>query len=122
MPVITLENKVMPYKTQKIPFNDPFLDKRSKLIPCQKEMIVKLSKEGWSQRKLAERFNVSRRLIQFIIDPKKLEECYQKRVERGGSKKYYIKEKHTEAIRNHRRYKHKSLKESIKFKEDTKKP
>lgn len=104
----------MPYKTQEIPFNDPFLDKRCKLIPCQVEMIRKLSQVGWSQRQLAQRFNVSRRLIQFTIDPKKREENYQKRVESGGSTQYYNREKHAESIRNHRRRKHEILKETVK--------
>lgn len=104
----------MPYITDQIKLNDPFLDKRTKLIPCQKEMIVRLHQEGWSQRKLAERFNVSRRMIQFVIDPQKMEKNYQKRLENGGSPKYYNREKHTMSIRKHRRYKYDALKESIK--------
>jgi phage pi2 protein 07 len=100
----------MPYKTQEVKYDDPFLDKRCKLLPCQKEMVLHYRKEGWSQRELARHFNVSRRLIQFILDPEKLEKNYQVRIENGGSKQYYDKEKHTEAIRNHRRRKHKILK------------
>lgn len=103
----------MPYKTNTIPFDDPFLDRRTKLIPCQREMIVRLNEEGWSQRQLAARFKVSKRLIQFVLDPEKQEKNYQKRIEKGGSKQYYNKEKHTECIRNHRRYKHEILKDIL---------
>jgi hypothetical protein len=104
----------MPYKIEKIKINDPFLDRRIKLIPCQIEMINLLHGQGWSQRKLASRFKVSRRLITFILFPEKREKNYQKRVLKGGSMQYYNKEKHTIAIRETRQYKHKILKNDIK--------
>lgn len=96
----------MPYKTDKIAINDPFLDKRTKLLPCQKEMISFWRKRGFSQRQLARMFNVSRRLITFVIDPDKHEANLAKREERGGSSIYYKKGPHTKSIREHRRYKH----------------
>lgn len=105
----------MPYKTEKIRFDCPFFDKRSKLLPCQKEMIVYYSKRGYSQRKLAAMFNVSRRLITFIIDPQKLKKNYEARLELGGSKIYYKGgPEWAEAVRNHRRRKHSILKSTIK--------
>lgn len=109
----------MPYKSQKIRFNDPFLDKRCKLIPCQVEMVKKLHEEGWSQRQLATRFNVSRRLIVFTVYPERRVKNYQKRVERGGSKQYYEPEKWPEIVRNHRRRKHQILKNTIHEKKNT---
>ncbi len=104
----------MPYKTEKIPYDDPFLEKMSKLLPCQKEMIHHYRNEGWSQRQLAAHFNVSRRQIQFILDPKKQEANYQKRLEKGGSKQYYDKEYNTKSVRESRNKKHKILKNTIK--------
>lgn len=104
----------MPYLTEKIKYEDPFLDKRCKLLPCQKEMVLYYRKEGWSQRKLASHFNVSRRLIQFILDPEKQKLNLQQRFENGGSKQYYNKEKHTAAIRETRRRKQEILKETTK--------
>ena len=101
----------MPYKTEKIRYDCPFLDKRSKLLPCQKEMVVYYHQRGYSQRKLAAMFNVSRRLITFIIDPDKLKKNKEVRRDRGGSKIYYKGgEAWAETVRNHRRRKHSILK------------
>lgn len=81
-------------------------DKRIKLAEDDKEEIKKLYKQGiLSQRKLAEMFNVSRRTIQFVLDPEKLKENYRKRVERGKDGRYYQKEKHTEYMRQYRKKK-----------------
>jgi hypothetical protein len=44
-------------------------------------------------------FNVSRRLIQFILHPSKHQANLEARKERGGSKIYYKREKHTKAIK-----------------------
>ena len=99
----------MPFKTDKISLDDSFLKRSAKLLPCQKEMVIYWHNRGLSQRKLAALFNVSRRLITFIIDPAKHTDNLERRRERGGSKQYYNKDKHTEAIRNHRRYKYNLL-------------
>lgn len=95
----------MPYKyetqKEKIPRE---LDKRIKLTPEQRQEI----KEQYthkSQRQLAKEYQVSRRLIQFIGDPKKKQKDLLRREERGGSKKYYDKEKQREYIKKHRRRK-----------------
>jgi transposase len=104
----------MPYKTDKLAYNCPFLDNRSKLLPCQKEMVVWYKEnEGMSQRKLAAKFNVSRRTIQFILDPEKLSKNKQRRAERGGSKAYYDKEKHKQSMKKHRRLKYTTLNEIV---------
>ncbi len=96
----------MPYKFEteklKIP---PTYDKRRKLNDIDKEDIRSLSRNGYSQRQLAKLYNVSRRLIQFIIDPRKLEENIERRKERGGSAQYYDTDSNTTYIRKHRRYK-----------------
>ena len=67
----------MPYKTERVKLDSAFIDKRVKLLPCQKEMVVYWTKQGLSQRQLAKMFNVSRRLITFIQDPKKKEKDLQ---------------------------------------------
>ncbi len=97
----------MPYKFEsnkkKIDIKD---DKIVKLKDCTKRLICELYKTGeYSQRKLALEFNVSRRLIQFIICPDKLKQNLDAREKRGGSSIYYNKDKHTKAMKNHRDYK-----------------
>lgn len=99
----------MPYKTEKKKLNSQFMDKRVKLLDCQKEMVVYWTDQGMSQRNLSKMFGVSRRTIQFIQSPKKLEENKQRRAERGGSKAYYDKDKHKEYMKKHRRRKHEIL-------------
>lgn len=101
----------MPYKTDSEKLDSPFLKRSVKLLPCQKEMINFWSKVmGYSQRQLAKMFNVSRRTIQFTIDPLKLKANIERRNERGGTKQYYNKDYHNSAMKDHRKYKHKTLK------------
>lgn len=99
----------MPSKTDIIALNDPFLKRNCKLIPCQKEMVKHWYNNGTSITQLAKNFRVSKRLIQFILFPERKDKNYANRVLKGGSKVYYIKEKHTKAIREHRQYKKKIL-------------
>ena len=95
----------MPYKSEKIKIQQTEFDRRIKLSPNDKIRIKQYHKEGWSQRALAREFNVSRRLIQFIVFPEKHEENLRRRKESGGSNQYYSKEKQREYVKNHRRYK-----------------
>jgi hypothetical protein len=104
----------MPYKTEKLKLDSPFLDKRVKLLPCQKEMILYWTKEGLSQRKIAAMFKVSRRLITFIQDPKKKEKDLENRAARGGSMAYYKGgEEWNETMKKHRRRKNELLKHLV---------
>jgi hypothetical protein len=103
----------MPFKTDKLTIDDAFLKKSAKLLPCQKEMVVYWHNRGSSQRKLALMFNVSRRLIQFILDPSKHQANLEARKQRGGSKIYYKRDKHTKAVKEHRKYKNQLLKCTI---------
>lgn len=100
----------MPYSTEKLAIDNPFMDRRVKLIPCQREMVLYWHREGLSQRKLAAMFHVSRRTIQFIIDPEKLQKNKERREERGGWEQYYDREKNNDYQKTHRRYKHQILK------------
>ena len=97
----------MPYKHTelKIPRN---IDKRVKLTYEQREEI-RQNKLGLSQRALAMEYNVSRRTIQFILDPSKLEENLKRRAERGGSSKYYDKELHKGYMKTYRQRKQKLM-------------
>jgi transposase len=104
----------MPYKTEKLKLDSPFLDKRVKLLPCQREMVLYWTQQGLSQRKIAAMFKVSRRLITFIQDPKKKERDLENRAARGGSKVYYKGGKEwNEAMKRHRTRKHNLLKDLI---------
>ena len=97
-----------------------FLRKNVKLLTCQKERMCRLHATGdYSQRKLAQMFSVSRRLVQFTIDPEKHKANLEARAKRGGSKQYYDKEQHNADMKKHRAYKYKTLKD-IKNKEDGK--
>jgi len=95
----------MPRKTDGMKIGDSFFKRSSKLLPCQKEMVVYWHDRGHSTRKLASMFNVSRRLIQFIIDPEKHKANLERRRETGGSSQYYDREYHTKKIKEHRDYK-----------------
>ena len=76
-------------------------DRRIKLTQEDRKEIRE-NKSNLSQRALAEYYGVSRRTIQFTQDPKKIEQNKLRRAERGGSKIYYDKEKHTERMNQHR--------------------
>ena len=96
-------------QSRKLP---PELDKRRVLSEEHKEKISSLYKTGtFSQRQLAQEYGVSRRLIQFIIDPEKLKRQKELFRERRKDGRYYDREKHTKAIRELRRKKAKLYKE-----------
>lgn len=92
----------MPYKSEythkKIPRR---YDKRVKLSLEDREEIKRQYKNS-SQRKLAKAWGVSRRLIQFILDPDKKKRDLELRKLRGGSMAYYDREKQVEASRKTR--------------------
>lgn len=112
----------MPYKFE----SDKMLipkkhDKRRKLSDEDKTDIKQLYKRGgYSQRQLARLYNVSRRTIQFIIDPNKHIENLERRKERGGSAIYYDKNSQRQYMKTHRDYK-KSLFDSGLLQENKKK-
>ena len=102
----------MPYKAEKAGHIKPEDDKRVKLTGEQREEIRELYKlPDYSQRRLAGQFGVSRRLIQFIVDPAKEEAAKQGYAERQKDGRYYDKDKHAESVREHRHHKHKLYQE-----------
>jgi hypothetical protein len=97
----------MPYKHETTHLLlPPSLDRRRKLTEEQKAQIVASS---LSQRKLAAEFGVSRRLIQFLLNPAKLLVYRQRRAERGGWRPYYDRNDHASAVRDTRRYRQKNF-------------
>jgi DeoR/GlpR family transcriptional regulator of sugar metabolism len=96
----------MPRKSDTIPINNEFLDRRVKLTQDDKNLIVWLREEEQiSYQKLANRFGVSKKSIIFICRPELKAKDLENRKKRGGSKIYYNREKHTIQIREHRNYK-----------------
>ena len=96
----------MPYKFEKIPINNEKLDKRVKHTKEQKVEIKEMYETGnYSYRILAEMFKVSKRTIQFIVKPEKLEENKKAFAERQKDGRYYDKEKHRGYMKNHRDHK-----------------
>lgn len=59
----------MPLKIDKIKLAGTQFDGRAKLSEEQRQAIRILAREGYSQRKLAAMFGVSKRLVQSIISP-----------------------------------------------------
>lgn len=105
----------MPYKSEKIKIEGTKLDRRRKLTEDQKDLIRWLrEEEGLSQRQLAAMFDVSRRLITFILDPEKEKrnKVIQKKHKMEGRYKY-TKEQWAEVMREHRLYKERLRKDGI---------
>jgi hypothetical protein len=101
----------MPRKTDLIPINCNFLDRRVKLLPCQKERMKWLyENSNMSYSQLALKYGVSKRLIIICVNLDKAEKMKSDAADRRKDGRYYIKEKHTKAIREHRNYKKQILK------------
>ena len=94
----------MPYVCEKIKLSEK-QDRRVKLTQNQKEEIRKLYSTGeYSHRKLAEKYSVSRRLIQIIVNPES--ERRMKEYSKANWHKYKDKDKHRETIKKTRKYKY----------------
>ena len=89
------------------------VDKRVKLTDEDKKEIVRLRDEGWSWGKLAKKFEVSKRTIDFILHPEKLEENKRLRRERllNDPQCYYDKDTHSKQMRDLRARKKEENKE-----------
>ena len=108
----------MPYKydTDKLKIEEKD-DRRCKLTKEQREEIKKVY-GTISQRKLAEAYGVSRRLIQFIGDPEKHQKNLEARELRGGSKQYYNKATWNDTMRDHREHKYNLYKQGKLIKKE----
>lgn len=101
----TITQTVMPYKfeTEKIKLPRE-KDRRVKLTATQRQEI-RDNLDGLSNRALAAKYGVSKRLIQFIRHPERQAKNLLDRQARGGSMQYYDKDEWRETMREHRRYK-----------------
>lgn len=97
----------MPRKTDIATIDNKFLDRRVKMLDCQKERAIALYGESMGIRAIARMFNVDKRTIQFLLFPDRLKKNIADRKLRGGSKQYYNTEKHAETMKEHRGYKKK---------------
>ena len=80
-------------------------DRRRRLTDDDREDIQRDAAAGDSLHMIAARYGVSRRLVQFILYPERLEQNKLRRAARGGSRAYYDKNKNTATMRAHRAYK-----------------
>lgn len=96
----------MPYKSEKIKLSET-QDRRRKLTDKQREEIRNKYATGlYSQRTLAKEYNVSRRLITFILDDEKQKRNAELLKERKLDGRYKpTKEEWAKTVREHRRYK-----------------
>lgn len=101
----------MPRKTDTTAINCPFLDRRTKLLPCQKEMIKYYHDQGATIRGLARQFNVDKRLIQFVIYPeRRIKNVADRKSRIGSTLKEYGNKYFADSIKAHRDYKKSILK------------
>lgn len=113
----------MPYRSTGIIISGTRYDRRRKLTPGQRaEIFRRYHTERVSQRQLAREYDVSRRLVSFIVNPESEERNRELLNERKAKGLYKPdRKRHTEIIREHRRYKQKLYKEGkIQLKTDRK--
>lgn len=103
----------MSLNIDKIKIGDRTLKRSCKLSIDNITQIKQLYEDNNSINGISKLFNVSKRLVQFILFPDRHIISLQLRKERGGSKIYYDKDKHTVSNKDYRNYKRKLLKEGI---------
>lgn len=59
----------------------------------------------YSQRALARKYNISRRMISFILFPEKEQKAKEQFKQRQKDGRYYDKEKHRDYMKKHRNHK-----------------
>jgi len=110
----------MPRKSDSIPINNIRLDRRVKLTDTEKQKIREEYATGEiGMRALATKYKVSRRTIDFILNPDRLEKAKEQFAERQKDGRYYNKEKHREYVKQHRDYKSNLYKKGL-LKNDSK--
>lgn len=101
----------MPYKhTDKLIPRE--LKRTVKISEEDKERVKQMHREGVAIREMARRVDFSRRAIQYILFPERLERAKELYKERRKDGRYYSKEKHKIAMRKHRHYKQ-SIKDKL---------
>lgn len=98
----------MPRKSDSLAINNPKYDKRVKLSEKEREEIREEYEQGGiSYNKLAQKYGVSKILVQFIVNPEKAKIAKEQYSERRKDGRYYDKDKHSESTKKHRDYKKK---------------
>lgn len=103
--IFVLNSSHMPNKTDSIPIHDEFLDRRVRMLSCQKEMCLAMYNRGAGIRAMARMYGVDKRTIQFLLFPERKKRNLELRKERGGTKIYYDRAKHRSSMKDHRNYK-----------------
>lgn len=85
-----------------IPYTSETQDGRRKITTDQHDEVRAFYKWCKSQRKTAEHFGISRRLVVFILYPDRLKEIQRQRIEDKVHLKYYDKEKRRNYMRKWR--------------------
>ena len=78
-------------------------DRRRKLTDEQKVEIIRLYDEGWSMRKLAKEFEVSKKLILLIVNPESKAKN-DKYIKDNWREFQQTKEEHKEAVKKTRHH------------------
>lgn len=99
----------MPFQYERLKWHLPKeYNRRVKLSDIDKETIKQLYQQGKeSINGLARLYSVNKRLIQFILFPERQTRNKELRAIRGGSKRYYNREKNRLAEKDTRNYKQK---------------
>lgn len=105
----------MPYKEDREKLDTPFLDRRNKMLPCQKEMAKYWYERGKTITYLSRMFRVSKQAIRFIVIPGEEDKHKQRLAER---KAYRAPGKSKLAVLRTRKYKHKLLNKFIEWQKD----
>lgn len=102
----------MPFKSESIKLPKQY-DRRIKLTDKQRDEIKEKYASGvYSQRALAREYNVSRRLISFVLNPEKYETAKEQFKERRKDGRYEPdKASRNQIQREHRGYKQRLFKE-----------
>ena len=94
----------MPYKSDKIKISGTIYDKRIKYTPEEIEQVkILYHKEKYSMRKISRETGISRRYIDFILNPEHLIDNKRRR----DWTKYYDRQNLTRLVRELRRRKQK---------------
>lgn len=100
----------MPYKIDKMKLGKKY-DRRRKLTPSDYQDIKSLYKLGTlSQYEIARKFNISRSMVQVIVNTERKKQIKQRNKEHWRD--YYNTRNHNKAVDNYRKYKDKLFKEN----------
>lgn len=104
----------MPYTFDRIPINNKKHDRRVKLSDQDREEIRELYAKGdISQQALADKYNVSKRLVHFIIHPEKEVAARKQFKARQKDRRYYDKDKQRMYMKKHREHKKELYKKNL---------